>query len=296
MIIGNQLSTTNATVPEQIVLTISRDLSIQLLLLYLVQILRSERATRENVSELMAHRIRSSLQGISSQLKVLDSERKDQLGFTSEDRKRAKLYLEDTFRQLTQLSLVPHSGIRLFDVKSAIREFVPLGDIIWDACADFQDFANYQDIKIEVSDTVSRLPLVYVNRTLMRLAIATLIDNGIKNSSPPPKGKGGSIQINTNNGLAERGASVKVVSYGIGIKGIDLERVFEWNTRLAYSPHHKNATGLGAGLWEVKYIVEGHGGHISASSVHYSGEPITNENISQCVTTFTVTLPVGKGS
>jgi signal transduction histidine kinase len=94
-------------------------------------------------------------------------------------------------------------------------------------------------------------------------------------------------------GLPDIGeARVKIVNFGLGIKEIDREKIFEWGVRLV--PGHskfQEIYGKGIGLWEVKHIIEGHGGKISVESVHFTKAPVTDQNIQQCITVFTVSLP-----
>jgi signal transduction histidine kinase len=71
------------------------------------------------------------------------------------------------------------------------------------------------------------------------------------------------------------------------------QKVFEWGVRLAIEAStFKDVYGKGIGLWEVKHIVEGHGGSVIVQSEHHSKASVTDDNIKQCITVFTVRMPL----
>jgi signal transduction histidine kinase/DNA-binding response OmpR family regulator len=72
-------------------------------------------------------------------------------------------------------------------------------------------------------------------------------------------------------------ARLTVQDQGIGILGVDRERIFERFERASSGRHHG---GLGLGLYIARQVVEAHGGHIDVSSAPGTGS------------TFTVELPL----
>jgi signal transduction histidine kinase len=87
---------------------------------------------------------------------------------------------------------------------------------------------------------------------------------------------------------------IEIVNFGLGIKNEDTKKIFEWGVRIHKgSPTFKHVYGIGIGLWEVKHVIEGHGGKIVAQSVHHTKAPVDDQNINQCITVFTVCLPIG---
>lgn len=297
LVLGPQLASANLADHESFVLTACRDLSTRILTLQLSQILHADRSDWEKTSRLTGHRVRASIQNINSQLRTIKAERSGERNFTAKDREAAEKDLEIAFRDLEEISYAAESSVRgALDVKSATRQIVPLGQIVRAAVEAQQDLADENGIKIEVSSSVDRLPQVWVNQTLARFAFINLINNGLKYSYPRPDDRMRILNVEPPIGPPfPDEARVEIVNFGLGIKEADRERIFEWGTRLSgANPTFREVYGKGIGLWEVKHIIEGHGGKIYVRSIHYSKEPVTDRNIQQCVTVFTVSLPTAQ--
>jgi signal transduction histidine kinase len=253
-----------------------------------------DRAEWEKASRLTGHRVRSAIQSIKSQLRILESERKGGFGSTAAAREAAEKDLVVAFRDLEGISYAAESNIRgAVDVKSVRRELVPMLHIVQAAVEAQQDLADTAGIEIEISDGIRNLPQVWVNPTLLRFAFINLINNGLKYSYPHPANRKRVLRIRP--ALADAGkVAVEVENFGLGIMETDRERIFEWGVRLSEDPvTFRSVYGKGIGLWETKHIVEGHGGEIHVRSVHFSKAPVAYQNIEQCITVFTVVLPRG---
>jgi len=293
LVIGPQLAGVNLVDYESFVMTACRDLATRVLTLQLAQILEQDRSDWENSSRLTGHRVRASIQSMQSQLNTVRAVQTGEPGFIAADRDTAEKDLQIAFQDLREISYAAESSVPgAFDVKIARRESVPLGDIVWDAVEAQRDLADENGIEIEVSEGISKLPPVYVNPTLMRFAFINLINNGLKYSYPRQKDRKRILRVQPpHRPFDPDEVGVEIVNFGLGIKQADRTRIFEWGVRLAKGAStFREVYGKGIGLWEVKHIIEGHGGRVSVSSVHHSREPVTDQNITQCITVFTVLL------
>jgi signal transduction histidine kinase len=283
---------------ERFVLAASRRLATRILMLQLAQILHAERDSWEKTTRLTGHRVRAAVQSVGSQLRTIEGHRKGEAGYTTADRDAAERDLGVALLDLKAISYAAESSIGgALGVKSDRRELVSPGDIVQAAVEAQQVLAEEQGIDIQVSPEFATLLAVWVNPTLMRFAFLNLINNGLKYSYR--RYDGGRRFLTVEPGVADPGeVRVKVVNFGLGIKKEDRERIFEWGVRLAPEapPRFREIYGKGIGLWETKHIIEGHGGGIYVESVHYSKAPVADENIQECITVFTVVLPVGQPS
>jgi signal transduction histidine kinase len=292
VVLGPQRDNVNLSLYEQFVLTAARDLGTRTLTLQLAHILETGRTDWENTARLTGHRVRASIQGIRSQLSTIKAVHKGEKGFTAADRLAADTDLERGFRNLIEVSYGAESAVAsLLDPKVASREFIPLSELVLSAVEDQQDLADQSLIEIDVSPKLIGLPSVYVNRTLMRLAFVNLINNGIKYSWSPTGERRRPLRIRAKQ--QDSGyVMVEIENFGLGIPASDQARVFDWGVRLAdLHPAFKHVFGKGFGLWEVRYVIQGHGGHVELSSEHYRSEAMTCDNLHQCITRFCVTLP-----
>jgi signal transduction histidine kinase len=71
-----------------------------------------------------------------------------------------------------------------------------------------------------------------------------------------------------------------IENFGLGIPKEDLERIF--NSRAVAR----------RGLHEAGRIAFAHGGKITVTSVHYTGEEVRKEAIDECITTVSVIVPL----
>ena len=154
------------------------------------------------------------------------------------------------------------AGIRL-DLES-----VPIGDVIRSVTDAFQPQAVNKQIELEVDLSEGMLPLE-VDATLIRQAIANLVDNAVKYTSAK-----GRISI-TAFQRSER-QIVQVADSGVGIAPTDQARLFEKFYR-ARGRETLNVKGSGLGLAIVKSIMELHGGKVNVESKLGEGSVFTIE-------------------
>lgn len=118
----------------------------------------------------------------------------------------------------------------------------------------------------------SALPVVWVDREAITQVLTNLLSNAVKYG-----GDGKWIGLRAS--LVDDGLAVSVTDRGIGVAPDELERLFDHFYR-SHDPRVRRKKGTGIGLAIVRYIVEAHGGTITATSDPGAG------------TTFTFVLPL----
>ena len=118
------------------------------------------------------------------------------------------------------------------------------------------------DIEIETCGTA----LIYADSFRFEQVITNLLQNAIK------YGRGKPIQVKVN--LGGGMASLRVIDQGIGIDGVNHERVFLPFERAISA---NEVSGLGLGLAIVKSVIKAHNGQISLESEFGKGSTFTVE-------------------
>lgn len=121
--------------------------------------------------------------------------------------------------------------------------------------------------KVEIETELSPLYPITIDVELIRRVITNLVENAIKYS-----GEDKTIKITTWDD--EKWVFIEIKDNGVGIKSEDLGHIFEKFYRVKNDTSHK-VKGSGLGLYLVKYFVELHEGHISASSIVGEGTTFT---------------------
>jgi len=140
------------------------------------------------------------------------------------------------------------------------------------------------DIIINKEDWIPRIESS--NALLVRM-IANIISNAITYSLIPSKGENKiviTVKINNN----ENRIIIKINNYGFGILEKEINKIFDAGYQTELSKHMV-ASGLGLGLFEVRKIVEVHGGNIDFSS-NKTDLKINGNNIYD--NTFSIKLPI----
>jgi signal transduction histidine kinase len=298
LVLGSHNQSVDLKAHESFVLSAGRDLCTRILTLQLSNILTQDRTNWARTAQLSGHRLRASIQNIGSQLKTIRAVIHNDPAFDLQDRNSAEADLEVAFKNLTELSYSTESSIPgTLDVKSVSRDVVGLSNVIRDAVSTQQDLADQFGIEIDDSE-IKDLPPVFANYTLIRSAFVNLINNGLKYSYPRPVDRKRVFRIKPSAKLLDPlEVAIEFVNYGLGVKEADKERIFEWGVRLAEADRlFREVYGKGIGLWEVRHIIEGHGGRVLVDSIHYDKAPVTDQNIKQCITVFTVVLPIAESA
>jgi PAS domain S-box-containing protein len=133
------------------------------------------------------------------------------------------------------------------------KEPCRLDDIVQNVVESLNPVAANKGLSLSV-DVPRDLPLISGDPTLLRQAVANLVDNAIKYT---PSGGQVNVRVFTENGKF----AVAVSDTGVGIAPADQAHLFEkfFRVRQRGSTHVK---GSGLGLAIVKSIVERHGGRV----------------------------------
>ncbi len=278
---------------EKFLYEVCRTFVLRALALHLASILMRDREDWQRTAKLTGHRVRASMHNIESQLRMTRDCLARVPSFTDNDYRQAQTDLDNAFRELIEISYAAESDIKgALDVRSANRETIRLGTIVYAAIEAQAQLAEDNDIEIETKG-LEFLREVWVNQTLVRFALINLINNGLKYSYPRSEEHRRILRICRSTRYdTQIAVAVEIENFGLGIKAEHVERIFEWEVRLAPGiPSFRNRYGKGLGLWEVRHIVQGHGGRIEVESRHHTGGPVTDDNIDFCLTKFTVIIP-----
>ena len=171
-----------------------------------------------------------------------------------EESRRAARLVED----LLDLSRVESAG-------SARFEDVDLADVVNAAVERVHTATAGPGRRIDVQ--VDAGVVVRGDRAQLVSAIANLVDNAVKYSSPDAF-----VRVEAVNAPAE--AAVVVRDEGIGIPRRDLDRVFERFYRVDRA-RSRETGGTGLGLAIVRHVAENHGGSVSVESTEGVGSTFT---------------------
>lgn len=164
--------------------------------------------------------------------------------------------LGDLVEQLLDLSRLESGTVPL-----ELSEILAL-DLLEQVVADWRDEANARNVFLESMSLPANLVLV-VDPARMRQVLGNLVANAIRHS---PEAGRVVLKARANNGRPH----LEVADEGPGIPADELERVFERFYR-SDRARSTDAGGAGLGLAIARWIVELHGGTISAADAHPQG-------------------------
>ena len=179
--------------------------------------------------------------------------------------------LDAISRRSRQMELLLSDFFDLSRLESGVvgldRQPVDLDEVVSSACADFAAQAQELEVVIELS---SRSVTVDADPVRLRQVVDNLLDNAVKYSRP-----GGVVRVSAGPAPGkDGGARLVVADDGIGVPHDEVGQIFDRFYRASNAEGHV-ANGTGLGLAVVAAIVEGHGGHIEASSPPGEGLTVT---------------------
>ena len=177
------------------------------------------------------------------------------------------LRMERLVEDLLLLSSIDSRGIRVR------MELLDFSRLVRQGVERLQHQAKEKDLNMTCF-TLSRFPMVYVDRTAMERVITNLVSNAIKYTE-----RGGDIKVYISYLVDD--IYVKVSDTGFGIEKEHLPRIFNRFYRVDMTGSRMFG-GTGLGLSIAKELVDLHGGRIDVHSVLGKG------------TDFTVMIPIAR--
>ncbi len=212
-------------------------------------------AMKSDFVSMVAHEIKSPLNSILMQLKVIQD------GLAGGVTEKQREILSRSADKLTSLTELATELLDLSKIESGLinqdRELVAVADLIIDQVAFYRDQADAKSIQLERLASPHDLR-VLANRTNMEEVLSNLISNAIRYT--PANGR---IQVWCQ---AENGhVLIHVKDTGLGISQEEQHHIFERFYRVK-NEKTRYINGTGLGLTIVKKIVESHHGRIQVES------------------------------
>jgi PAS domain S-box-containing protein len=200
---------------------------------------------------------------------------------------RARLDGAQSAAQAQALDMIYRNGLRLGKLVNTLLDFasieagrmeasfepLDLGAFTTELASVFQSAFERAGIRYEV-DCPSLSAAVYVDREMWEKVVFNLLSNALKFTFE------GTVSIRLRE--LQGHAVLKVADTGAGIAAAEIPRLFDRFHRIENVRSRSNE-GSGIGLALVRELVGLHGGTITADSVEQAG------------TTFTITIPFGRG-
>jgi signal transduction histidine kinase len=182
-----------------------------------------------------------------------------------------KDYIQKIMQSADQMARLVDNLLDLGRIEAGLglkTEEVEIDEIVADVVNSYRPQAVTKQVTI-VTDVKRNLAMVHVDPTLLRQAIANLVDNAINSTQADGRV---TILVDRNEGFL----TIQVKDSGVGIAPTDQARLFE----KFYQVRRSEKTGdvrSGLGLAIVKSIVDQHGGRVSVESQLGLGSTFTIE-------------------
>ncbi len=230
--------------------------------------------TREDVSRMLIHDLRSPLTAVTTSLKLLneltpkDSSLRSLVDSTSEAGRRAIRKMLQRVDSLLDVSRM-ESDFMALDTEST-----PLAGILQTAREELEPIAQEINVKIR-TQIPAALPALNIDADKVERVLLNLIDNALKFS---PEGATVTIRAHESSGGM---VHIDVIDEGPGIPGDYKARLFDRFVQIKEQQKGKRR-GSGLGLTFCRLVVENHGGKIWVSDNPAGGS------------VFSLTLPTVK--
>jgi PAS domain S-box-containing protein len=224
-------------------------------LLHDITALKKVNQLKSNFVSMVAHEIKSPLNSILMQLKVVMD------GLAGDLTDKQKEILQRSSDRITSLTKLSTELLDLSKIESGLinqeREELDLVELIKDQIAGYQDTVDAKSTQLLMKETKKEIYMLG-NRTNIEEVISNLISNAIRYSP-----NGGKITVWADEN--SDGVVIKISDTGLGIPETDLGNIFDRFYRVKNKDtRYINGTGLGLAI--VKSIVEAHHGTIEVQS------------------------------
>lgn len=210
---------------------------------------------RSDMVSLMSHELRTPITSINGFAELLagdenlPADAREFLTIISNESQRLSRMI-DNFLLVTRLE----QGDKRHGSKSPLL----LDDVVRETISQMQPTARRKRIRL-VERSVTRLPPVIADRSLITQAVQNLVDNAIRYS--PER-----TTVSIGAELDAEVIRISVEDRGYGIPPEDLDRVWEKFFRVVREGEDKDEESTGLGLSFVREVVEQHGGAVGVAS------------------------------
>jgi two-component system phosphate regulon sensor histidine kinase PhoR len=231
-----------------------------LLVLHDVTRIRKLEAVRRDFVANVSHELKTPITSIKGYVETL-------LHGALSHPEDAQRFLEIVASQTDRLDAIINDLLALSRIEQEAErsqvelELGSIGDVLEEAVAASQTVRAATDVEVRLN-VVPELKAP-INAPLLVQAVANLIDNACKYSSP-----GAIVDVEAAQQHSE--VVVHVHDQGCGIERQHLDRIFERFYRVDKARSRKLG-GTGLGLAIVKHIVQAHGGRVDVESARYQG-------------------------
>jgi len=216
----------------------------------------------------ISHELKSPLTSIRQLAEML------QRGRVPSDERRKKYY-EVIVEQSERLSVLINNVLDFAKLEAGKKqfnfEFTEMRHFLTEIVAVMQQEVSHDEFEVEL-ELAASLPTISIDCSAISQAVHNLFDNAIKYSDRVKK-------VIIQSYVENQFLLISVTDFGIGIKGDEMEKIFERFCR-GDDVFVRSKHGSGLGLTLVKQIVQAHRGVIEVKSEYGKGS------------TFTIKLPI----
>ncbi|HEX4966596.1 MAG TPA: HAMP domain-containing sensor histidine kinase [Thermoanaerobaculia bacterium] len=156
--------------------------------------------------------------------------------------------------------------------------------LIFQVVNRLESFALQNKVRIQVNDSVQRLPEIRGDYAKLDLVFENLLENAVKYSW-----RNESVEIGS--WWSDKEVRITISDKGLGIAESNYTKIFEAFSRSDILDTTRYIQGTGLGLQIVKTIIEAHHGRVWVTSTPFLGDPSRRAKLEGYATIFTVSLP-----
>lgn len=211
---------------------------------------RAHQKAREDTMRFVSHDLRAPLSSIITMAEAAVTDNSDATArlIRAGHYAQTALDLVDEFFRLAKAEAVDPTTFTEVDLLSLAEEAM---DEVW-------VLAEGKNVRISIDNQCAPEATVLGDRSLLRRALANLINNAIKYGPHDTTVK---IELKDREGHRE----ILIIDHGEGIAAENIPKLFTRYARF-HNPNDPTAKGIGLGLVIVKTVIERHGGTIDVAS------------------------------
>lgn len=253
----------------ELLLAMSRDLTLNLERIRLLEEVIYERVEKEKLNELIrlktefissvSHELRTPMSSIRGLAEILQEGK-------IKDRTKQEELIRLVAAESSRLSRFLHNILDFGKIEQDIKTYnfqkAEIQPVIEETIKVFQGRTDRDEFTIQAE--LPRKPVaLHIDEDAVKRALTNLLDNAIKYSSDKKVVK---VELERRAKQVE----IRVMDRGIGIPVDEQEKIFEGFYRHSEASQH-SPKGVGLGLKIIKHIMKAHGGEVRVSSIPGEG-------------------------